>query len=75
MRPVIFALVCVLGLSVTPETIVLIPLGADSKEHGPHLQLRNDLTLAEYLTELFVDATSVVVAPAWRPDVIRVPSR
>lgn len=47
MRPVIFALVCVLGLSVTPETIVLIPPGAESKEHGPHLQLRNDLTLAE----------------------------
>lgn len=94
MRPVIFALVCVLGLSVTPtarqaggspppqkgqrldtltwqeaepvltpETIVLIPLGAASKEHGPHLKLRNDLTLAEYLTERVVDATSVVVAP------------
>lgn len=48
---------------LTPETVVLIPLGAGSKEHGPHLKLRNDLTLAEYLTERVADATAVVVAP------------
>ncbi len=48
---------------LTPETVVLIPLGAGSKEHGPHLKLGNDLTLAEYLTERVVDATAVVVAP------------
>ena len=90
----IIALVCVLGLSIspaarqtqnpapvnksqrlealtwpeaetalTPETVVVIPLGAASKEHGPHLKLRNDLTLADYLTQRVVDATSVVVAP------------
>ncbi len=90
----IIALVCVLGLSIspsarqtqnpapvsksqrletltwpeaetvlTPETVVVVPLGAASKEHGPHLKLRNDLTLAEYLTQRVVDATSVVVAP------------
>jgi creatinine amidohydrolase len=94
MRCSIFALVCVLGLTVmpaarqtsrsgpqkslrldtltwqeaepvlTPETVVLIPLGAASKEHGPHLKLRNDLTLAEYLTVRVADATPVVVAPA-----------
>jgi creatinine amidohydrolase len=94
MRLPIYALVCVLGLSVvpaarqvgtapvqksqrletltwqeaepvlTPETVVLIPLGAASKEHGPHLKLRNDLTLAEYLTQRVGDATPVVVAPA-----------
>jgi creatinine amidohydrolase len=94
MRLLIFALVCVLGLSntpsarqsrspaplqrsvrlesltwqeaepvLTPETVVLIPLGAGSKEHGPHLKLRNDLTLAEYLTQRVGDATPVVVAP------------
>ena len=28
---------------MTPETVVMIPLGAASKEHGPHLKLRNDL--------------------------------
>jgi creatinine amidohydrolase len=48
---------------LTPETVVLIPLGAGSKEHGPHLKLRNDLTLAEYLTQRVGDATPVVVAP------------
>ena len=93
-RVQIVALVCVLGLSIsptarqpqnptpanksqrlegltwpeaetvlTPETVVLIPLGAASKEHGPHLRLRNDLTLADYLTQRVADATSVVVAP------------
>ncbi len=49
--------------ALTPETVVLIPLGAGSKEHGPHLKLRNDLTLADYLTQRVVDATAVVVAP------------
>ena len=48
---------------LTPETVVLIPLGAGSKEHGPHLKLRNDLTLAEYLTGRVADAAAVVVAP------------
>jgi len=48
---------------LTPETVVVLPLGAASKEHGPHLKLRNDLTLADYLTQRVVDSTSVVVAP------------
>ena len=49
--------------ALTPETVVVVPVGAGSKEHGPHLKLRNDLTLADYLTERVVDATTVVVAP------------
>jgi hypothetical protein len=48
---------------LTPDTIVVIPLGAASKEHGPHLKLRNDLTVADYLTRRVVDAATVVVAP------------
>ena len=32
-----------------PETVVVIPLGAQSKEHGPHLKLKNDWLMAEYL--------------------------
>jgi creatinine amidohydrolase len=48
---------------LTPDTVVLIPLGAASKEHGPHLKLRNDLALADYLTTRVADATPVVVAP------------
>lgn len=46
-----------------PDTVVVIPLGAGSKEHGPHLKLGNDGTLADYLTRRVVDASDVVVAP------------
>ena len=35
---------------LTPEAVVVIPLGAASKEHGPHLRLENDLTIANYLS-------------------------
>ncbi len=48
---------------LTPRTIVVVPLGAASKEHGPHLKLKNDLTLAEYLTRRVISASPVVVAP------------
>jgi creatinine amidohydrolase len=48
---------------LTPEAVVVIPLGAGSKEHGPHLKLGNDYTLAEYLTGRIVESTAVVVAP------------
>jgi creatinine amidohydrolase len=46
-----------------PETVVVIPLGAASKEHGPHLKLSNDATLAGYLAQRVADAADVVVAP------------
>ena len=48
---------------LTPDTVVVIPLGAASKEHGPHLKLKNDLTLAEYLAQRVIDSAPVVVAP------------
>lgn len=46
-----------------PESVVVIPLGAALKEHGPHLKLRNDLTLAEYFADRVAQAASVVVTP------------
>ena len=46
-----------------PETVVVIPLGAGSKEHGPHLKLGNDAVLADYLTRRILEASDVVVAP------------
>ena len=49
--------------ALTPETVVVIPLGAALKEHGPHLKLRNDLTLAEYFADRVAAASSVVVTP------------
>ena len=33
------------------DAIVVIPLGAAAKEHGPHLPLDNDLRMAEYLAK------------------------
>jgi creatinine amidohydrolase len=47
-----------------PETVVVIPLGAGSKEHGPHLKLSNDAIVSDYLTQRIVDASDVVVAPS-----------
>jgi creatinine amidohydrolase len=46
-----------------PETIVVIPIGAASKEHGPHLKLSNDKLLAEYLAREVARKADVVVAP------------
>ena len=48
---------------LTPETVVVIPLGAAAKEHGPHLKLKNDLILAEYLKRRVLARADVVVAP------------
>ncbi len=50
---------------LTPDAIVVIPLGAESKEHGRHLQLNNDFLMAEYFKRRVLDAApqNVVVAP------------
>jgi creatinine amidohydrolase len=48
---------------LTPATIIVIPLGAESKEHGPHLKLKNDFLIAEYLKRRVMETSDVVVAP------------
>ena len=48
---------------LTPEAVVMIPLGAAAKEHGPHLRLDNDLRLAEALKRRVMARARVVVAP------------
>ena len=48
---------------MTREAIVVIPLGAQIKEHGLHLKLHNDWTMAEYLKKRVLDNTAVLVAP------------
>ncbi|HEY1252744.1 MAG TPA: creatininase family protein [Thermoanaerobaculia bacterium] len=48
---------------LTPDAVVVIPLGAGSKEHGPHLRLKNDYVLAEYLKRRVLEKADVVVAP------------
>ena len=45
------------------SAVVMIPLGAQSKEHGPHLPLNNDWLLAEYFAAKVAAATHVVVYP------------
>ena len=32
-----------------PETVVVVPIGAESKEHGTQLLLKNDFLIAGYL--------------------------
>lgn len=44
--------------------LILIPLGAQLKEHGPHLPLNNDWIMANYLTEAILQALPVVSIPA-----------
>jgi len=49
--------------ALRPDTVVVIPLGAESKEHGPHLKLANDFSIAQYLTARVRQKSAVVVAP------------
>jgi len=41
----------------------VLPLGAGSKEHGPHLLLRNDEILASYLARRVLEARPVAMLP------------
>lgn len=49
---------------LTPERVVVLPLGAGSKEHGPHLLLRNDEILASYLARRVLEARPVAMLPS-----------
>lgn len=49
---------------LTPEAVVVIALGAQAKEHGPHLRLDNDWLIAKYLERRVLERCAVVVAPA-----------
>lgn len=48
---------------LTPGAVVVIPIGAASKEHGPHLKLKNDWILAEYFKQKVRAKADVVIAP------------
>jgi creatinine amidohydrolase len=43
--------------------VVLIALGARTKEHGPHLPLKNDYVMAEYLKDRVAKEVPVVILP------------
>ena len=44
--------------------VALIALGARTKEHGPHLLLKNDYVMAEYLKKRVIEAVPVIVLPS-----------
>jgi creatinine amidohydrolase len=48
---------------LTPEAVVVVPLGAEAKEHGPHLKLKNDWLMAEYLKKRVLRQADVVITP------------
>jgi len=48
---------------LTPQRVVVIALGAESKEHGHHLRLNNDWLMAEYFKRRVLEASDVVIAP------------
>src|SRR5215468_9511570 len=49
--------------ALTPDAIVVIPIGAAAKEHGPHLRLANDWIMADFLRRRLAERSRVVVAP------------
>jgi len=48
---------------LTKDAVIVIPLGAESQEHGPHLKLKNAYRIAEYLKRRVLEKTDVIVAP------------
>ncbi len=45
------------------DPVVVLPLGAAAKEHGPHLPLNNDALIAEWLAREVAARVEVLVAP------------
>jgi creatinine amidohydrolase len=43
--------------------VVVIPIGARTKEHGPHLPLNNDWIMAEYLTRRVAKQVTAIMLP------------
>ena len=48
---------------LTCDAVVIIPLGAGAKEHGPHLPLSADLIQADYFRDLLALERKVIIAP------------
>jgi creatinine amidohydrolase len=49
---------------LTRDAVIVIPLGAAAKEHGPHLPLSTDLIQAEGLRDIIALERKVIIAPA-----------
>lgn len=48
---------------LSPESTVVIPLGAGAKEHGPHLPLSTDFIQAEGLKKIIAKQRKVIITP------------
>jgi len=48
---------------LTPDAVVVVTMGAASKEHGPHLPLATDFLQADFIKQRVAERTPVIVAP------------
>ena len=48
---------------LSPDDVIVIPLGAGAKEHGPHLPLSTDFIQAEGLAKLVALQRKVIITP------------
>jgi creatinine amidohydrolase len=48
---------------LTSDVVIVIPLGAGAKEHGPHLPLATDFIQAEGLRDIIALERKVIIAP------------
>lgn len=48
---------------LTPEQVIVLPLGAQLKEHGPHLPLNTDWLTAEWFRARVAERAEVVLLP------------
>ena len=51
------------GARIAAGAVVVVPVGAAAKEHGPHLPLRTDYLVARELGRRVAEALPVLVAP------------
>jgi creatinine amidohydrolase len=49
--------------ALTAASVIVLPVGAAAKEHGPHLRLKSDWILADYLKVRVLEQCDVVIAP------------
>lgn len=49
--------------ALTGTSVVVLPIGAAAKEHGPHLKLKTDWLLADYLKVRILEQCDAVIAP------------
>lgn len=48
---------------ISTNPVVVVPLGAAAKEHGPHLPLNNDAIIADWLAQQVALRRGVLIAP------------